>query len=412
MEMEEAAKPKEPMEIQTFVFFDLETTGLAAGNPRIVELSMLAVSRDHLLAMKDSATPKPSDSSKFSSSQANGHSPTSNTDIQRKNPVPKLPRVIHKYTRLYYPWKVLTPQVEAINGLNNFDLEGLPSFDEASAQALSLFLDLPKPVTLVAHNGKRYDFPLLMAELNRVGYVDKFPDLQCIDSLTAIKDIDGLIEREDIANITKLAESFNIDDLDDSFMEEEPMPSKRQRSSECVEEKGRQGNLGPGQPLESVSCAGQGNHHNLEVSAAPLITPVKSRLPGQTHVPPTPSKLAAPPPQPTTPEALQPGVPGPSGFPAKVTKESRKVRRTLTYENNGKRKVGTRLSYAQVNIFKRLFDSEYAAHRAETDCEALMTICGHYGSKFVEWADTFATSFSTFNPMWVKRKSFDINPEG
>lgn len=410
--MEEAPKPKEPTKIQTFVFFDLETTGLTAGNPRIVELSMVAVSRDHLLAMKNSATPKPSDKNKeFSSSQTNGHSVTSSSDVQRKNPVPKLPRVIHKYTRLYYPWKMLTAQVEAIHGLNNYDLEGMPSFDEASGQALLLFLNLPKPVSLVAHNGNRYDFPLLMAELNRVGYADKFLDLLCVDSLPAIKDIDSLIEREDIVEITKLAESFSIDDLDDPLLEEEFIPSKKWRSSECEAEKGKQGTLCQGRQPESVSYVGQGNQHTLEVSTAPLLTPVKCHVPGQTSVPATPSKPAAQPPQPHTPDSLQLGVPGPSGVHAKVTKESSRVRRTLTYENNGKRKVGARLSYAQVNIYKRLFGSEYAAHRAESDCEALMAICGHYGSKFVEWADTFASSFTNFDPMWVKRKSFSTNPE-
>lgn len=411
--MEEAAEPKEPNKIQTFVFFDLETTGLTAGNPRIVELSMIAVSRSHLLAIKDSATPKPSNANKeFSNSQANGDSVTSNSDVQRKNAIPKLPRVLHKYTRLYYPWKMMTAQVEAINGLNNYDLDGMPSFNEASAQALLLFLDLPKPVALVAHNGNRFDFPLLMAELTRVGCVDKFLDLQCVDTLPAIKDIDALIEREDIVEITKLAESFNIDDLDDHLLEEGFIPSKRWRSSECDEEKGKQGILSQSRLPESVSYIGQGNQHSLEVSAAPLMTPVKNHLSDQTHVPTTPSKLAALPPQPNTPEGLQPGVPGPSGFRAKVTKESSKVRRTLTYDNNGKRKLGRRVSYAQVNIYKRLFDTEYAAHRAESDSEALMTICGYYGSNFIEWADTFATSFSNFDPMWVKRKSFSTNPEG
>lgn len=87
------------------------------------------------------------------------------------------------------------------------------------------------------------------------------------------------------------------------------------------------------------------------------------------------------------------------------------MRRTLTYDNNGKRKPGTKLSYSQSNIYRRLFDSEYMAHRAETDCEALLTICGHYGNKFVEWADTFSTSFSDAKPMWVKRKSFSTNQE-
>ena len=406
--MEETAKPKEVNKIQTFVFLDLESTGLKRNNPRIVELSMIAVSRDHLMEMKNTvtppSTPPDTDECLSSSQESNGHTNLEHTDVQRKNVIPKLPRVTHKYTRLYYPWTLMPPHVEKINGLNNEVLEHLPSFTEASAQAIVLFLDLPKPVCLVAHNGNRFDYPLLMAELTRVGCVDKFLDLQCTDSLSAIKDLDALIEKEDITEMTKLAESFSIDDLEDELMEEKFNPSKRQRSVECDEEIGNQAIHNSSQPHESTSHIGRGNHHTMEVSAVPLLTPVKNFLPGQTHTPATPSKPSIPP-QPFTPEAGQPGTPGTSSFCAKVTKESSKVRRTLTYDN--KRKLGARLSYSQPNIYKRLFGCDYGAHRAESDSEALLIICGHYGNKFVEWADTFATGFSSFEPMWVKRKSFN-----
>lgn len=408
--MEEAAKPKEANKIQTFVFFDLESTGVYGNSTRIVELSMIAVSRTHLLEMKDSATvdSMPPDAGEQPSSSHTTSSNSECTDLHRKNAVPKLPRVMHKYTRLYYPWTLMPPRAEKVNGLSNEALEHLPSFTEASAQALVLFLDLPKPISLVAHNGNKFDFPLLMAELTKVGCVDKFLDLQCTDSLCAIKDIDALIEREDITEITKLAESFSIDDLDDELLCEEFNPSKRPRSLQ-PDERDNQAPHSSSRPHEPTSHTGRGNQPTMEVSAQPLLTPVKSHPPGLTSIPATPSKPAHPPTQHTTPEASQPGTPGTSSFCARVTKESSKVRRTLVYDNDSKRKFGGKLSYSQPNIYRRLFDSEYNAHRAESDCEALLTICGHYGSKFVEWADTFATSFLDAKPMWVKRKSFNTN---
>ena len=135
---------------------------------RIVELS-----RAHLLEMKDSATENslpPDATEQPSSSHTTSRHTTSNnydcTDVPRKNAIPKLPRVLHKYTRFVYPWTLMPPRVERVNGLSNEALEHLPSFTEASAQALFLLQDLPKPISLVAHNGNKFDFPLLMAELN------------------------------------------------------------------------------------------------------------------------------------------------------------------------------------------------------------------------------------------------------
>ena len=57
---------------------------------------------------------------------------------------------------------------------------------------LRLFLSrLDSPVCLVAHNGFEYDYPLLAAELTRVGRT--LPDtVLCTDSLLALRDLDGV----------------------------------------------------------------------------------------------------------------------------------------------------------------------------------------------------------------------------
>lgn len=421
--MEEPGTPKEVNQIQTFVFLDMESTGLPQSSPRVTELSMVAVSRAHLLQMNEAAmTGHPSKvaNSPPSTQQATAtptvsSSPTGAGNLKRKL-IPKLPRVLHKYTRLYYPWKVIPPTVEGMSGLNNEALEHLPSFTEASAEALNLFLDLPKPVSLVAHNGNRYDFPLLMAELHRVKCADKFADVQCVDTLVAIRDIDSLIEREDITEITKLAESFSIDNFEDELLEEACSSIKRPRTEESDEsEASCISNTPPSPSPESASPIQGNNHCAMEVSPEPLMTPVKNCLPRQTPMPSTPAKSVHPPPQSCTPRSSQPGTPGTPGTPgfqAKVTKESRKVRRTLTYEKRGQKRGGKQVLYKQPLIYSRLFDSEYEAHRAEEDSMALLTICGHYGSKFVEWADTFATNFASVKPMWEKRNSFHTSKEG
>lgn len=411
--MEEPDTTKEESQIQTFVFLDLESTGLARDSPRITELSMVAVSRTHFLQMKES-TPSASPSRITSSPPSPPQATTSSSAVcarqSKRKLIPALPRVLHKYTRLYYPWKVIGSVVEGKSGLNNESLEHLPSFTEDSAQAISLFLDLPKPVALVAHNGNRYDFPLLMAELSRVNCQDKFLDLHCIDTLVATKDIDALIEREDISDITKLAESFNLEDFEEDLSQEAFSPSKRPRTTESDEEGSPLFNTPPS-PLESPPSSQDNNHQPLQVSPKPLMTPIKNHSTAQPSTPATPSKPAEPPPLPYTPNRSGSVTPGTPGFHAKATKESSKVRRALTYEKRWKQFPRHRL-YNQPEIYRRLFDSEYKAHRAEEDCTALLTICGHYGSKFVEWADTFATSFARVKPMWVKRKSFHTSQEG
>ena len=63
-------------------------------------------------------------------------------------------------------------KVTDITGLSNDLLENQSRFKPESVNLLKLFLEnLPQPICLVAHNGSRYDYPLLQAELNNTGTV-------------------------------------------------------------------------------------------------------------------------------------------------------------------------------------------------------------------------------------------------
>ncbi|KAB7502128.1 Three prime repair exonuclease 2, partial [Armadillidium nasatum] len=159
-----------PNKIQTFVFLDLETLGFDDNKPRILEMAMIAVSRENLLSMK---------------CQAHKNNPHYN----KGDPLP-LPRVCHKYSTLYYPRKFIHPTIEEITGLN-------------SATAIKLFLDLPSPVAFVAHNGHGFDFPILKAELLGVDG-ESLEGVVCIDSLQFSRDF----EKVDIEKITEIAKEF------------------------------------------------------------------------------------------------------------------------------------------------------------------------------------------------------------
>nr|XP_056712197.1 three prime repair exonuclease 2 [Euleptes europaea] len=152
-----------PQEFQTFVFLDLETTGLPPDRPCMAELSLVAVHRRSLQC------------------------PT--LDLSRS---PQPPRILDKLTLCVDPQKPFTAKAEEITGLSNRTLEEdcKPGFDSAAAEAMRAFLDRQAgPVCLVAHNGLCFDFPLLRTELWRVN-ADLPPDTGCLDTLPALKDLD------------------------------------------------------------------------------------------------------------------------------------------------------------------------------------------------------------------------------
>jgi hypothetical protein len=63
---------------------------------------------------------------------------------------------------------------------------------------------LPSPVCLVAHNGNAYDFPLLKAELEKLG-TEINPGTLCADSLLGLRELlqkQGKTERRNPANVT------------------------------------------------------------------------------------------------------------------------------------------------------------------------------------------------------------------
>ncbi|XP_015521722.1 uncharacterized protein LOC107225659 [Neodiprion lecontei] len=142
------------IKIQTFVFFDLETTGFIHGSsvPRITEISLIATARDSLLS----------------------------TDLT-------LPRVLHKLLIPLQPMRLIPLEISKITGLYNDLLEHEKSFDHHASDLLNSFISrLHPPVCFVAHNGNRFDYPIILSELNRIGGTLS-KNILCVDSLDAFK---------------------------------------------------------------------------------------------------------------------------------------------------------------------------------------------------------------------------------
>lgn len=128
----------EKHDIKTFLFLDLEATGIPDyefNRTKITEIAMVACSKEHILK----------------------------TDRNL------IPRVLHKLTLCVQPQKMIHPEATEITGLDNFMLEHENKFDTNIAQLMSLFFRrLQQPICLVAHNGAKFDFPLLKKELEKV----------------------------------------------------------------------------------------------------------------------------------------------------------------------------------------------------------------------------------------------------
>ena len=127
-------------DIKTFVYFDLEATGLkSSGRPRVCEISLIAVDTSDVLDL---------------------HEPLLNSISGKTNDIETCsPRNVNKLMLCVYPMATIVPLVSSMTGLNNYNLTGQSKFDKNVGNLLNTFLScLPSPVCLVAHNGSQYDF--------------------------------------------------------------------------------------------------------------------------------------------------------------------------------------------------------------------------------------------------------------
>ena len=143
----------------TFVFLDLETTGLG-DDCKITEMCLCAVSRAALV---------------------NGPITTH----------PRFPRVIDKLILCFDPARELSSFAESLTGLTRQLLvrnkRGV--FSRDVADFLKSFLRMQaQPVCLVAHNGNRFDFGIIAQHFRDVGVeLPAEMGLRCFDTMQAFK---------------------------------------------------------------------------------------------------------------------------------------------------------------------------------------------------------------------------------
>ncbi|XP_043934847.1 three prime repair exonuclease 2-like [Protopterus annectens] len=167
----------------TYIFIDLESTGLPGDQPKITEICLIAVNRYCLENIEY-------------------------TDgIPSKQPC--FPRVVDKLCICIDPNKLITPNVSKITGLTNNILQGSKKkqFSSDVAQLLKSFIERQEqPVCMVAHNGYNYDFPLLKVEMSSIG-CNILDGVYCTDSLTGMKALDK-VTRGQISGGYSLSDLF------------------------------------------------------------------------------------------------------------------------------------------------------------------------------------------------------------
>ncbi|XP_063626273.1 three-prime repair exonuclease 1-like [Cydia splendana] len=162
--------------IATYVFLDLGTTGRNPKEDEITELCMVAVKRQHLL------------------------------DTPRSRITP---RVQHKLLLCFKVDKEITyvARSDGNGGFTNEDLEHESHFDRTGFDIIDNFLkNLEKPVCLVAHFARIFDYPLLKRYLTSLNVRFSNDDLWGADTHLAFYDI---LQPEQAARAVELRPSAN-----------------------------------------------------------------------------------------------------------------------------------------------------------------------------------------------------------
>ena len=344
-------------DIRTFVYFDLEATGLkSSGRPRVCELSLIAVDTSDILELHESLL--------------NSISVRRNEDTSIQVETFS-PRIVNKLTLCVYPMATIVPLVSIMTGLDNYNLTGQSKFDRKIGNLLSIFLScLPSPVCLVAHNGSQYDFPLLKAEMEKAG-TKIGSEILCVDSYLGIKSI--FKERQQISSELKaVTDLANAGEFEKCMMEGTSPKLKTRNKSDRFKHL----------PCSSNTSSGHLIHQEADQSMRGISVSTISKQENES----TPTRSIS--------------LLYPKRRPKKCKEDNNadksKCRKKLNFSDSN-----MPTSFSLINLHKHFFGCPpNKSHGAEVDCLALMRVTAMLGNDWLEWAQKNSRQFEKCEVMW------------
>ncbi|KHN83959.1 hypothetical protein Tcan_04418 [Toxocara canis] len=427
-----ADEQRPPAPIQTYVMLDFETTGLFPSDslnpmndrllpgdpnrnprllltnyirmtssrcaPQIVELSAVSTSRSQILL---------GISEMFSLSALEDESDESGEKPQQF--VIRIPCNVH--TRQVKPnliekewndYETRRNQCQAVR-LTRAALEEKNNFAD-EWKGLQLFLEqMPKPVCIIAHNGIRFDFRVLFAELERHNLLKSKPmpeQVYFVDSYLMFLDLEKK-HHDDLRSLTQLVDwskltgklsrppKVNMSRNEDTITSATPPTAQPTRS----EEEGKEINADSGAVANtSALTAIEKGTRSIQFSTPPA----KATKMDSSVESPCSAKR----------RLFDIADDHPLKF-MRISKWSpakkRRVRSNFFSRlNDGDWVFDGHVSmqyfrekgvFKLEQMYKELINGPFDAHFAQDDCEALLQVCMAYGQEFIDYVDAKAAPF-------------------
>ncbi|XP_063966581.1 uncharacterized protein LOC129277377 [Lytechinus pictus] len=422
--------------IKSFVFLDFETSHLfPTHRPKIIELSLIAINRAGLLD-QDVNT---------SLYLAKNHE-NSTFDLSKVS----LPRIVDKLTLCLDPGKNTSPHSARLTkmGKRKLDINKKLPFDEGVVTMLNIFLSRQDaPVCLVAHNGMRFDFPILRSELSGLTTGDPPAELYCLDTLKGfragfgatetkgvkkkrewMKDKQNSVKISGIANVTQDRTYFNSSGITFAQSQDRRSGDFYHRTNQNGVDRSLLHNMTLHKSHDakmSLSSSSEAMSHRPSTSdssgykilhdspkSSPrcysateyLFNSISQSSAAASLTKPNPScqtiaqsaeKAPAPPLRYSASANVEKkqteNFASQTGSPPTLGKAQSAPSRHTVDDHPPKRQ---RVSYSLVNIFKRTFEREPPhSHSAEDDVVSLIKVLLPVISDFVSWADENASPF-------------------
>ena len=257
------------------------------------------------------------------------------------------PRISHCLNICVNPSTLVSDKVTDLTGMTNELLEHQPRFSNSTSTLISAFLNhLPQPVCIIAHNGHNYDFPLLKAEMSKIG--EENIEAFIVDSLQVLRKV---IPTNEFVDHEELEELDNLGVFDEDMTED--TNSKKQKLEVCL-----------------------GQNENDEFEVAAFATPNKSKTCHPPRIGHSHSRRK-------TSELLS----------LERRKNGARVKKKLNF--------GNPQSYSLPLLHEFLYGAKpRLSHGASEDTDALIRVCAFKADAFVKEISKNYSTFTQTKRMW------------